>query len=223
MLIFKESKIMSNEHTNKVELIGFYGSDETHALSAWTSTKREINDEKRNRIDKLLNMLSSEEHHTPFEKSSLHFLITTDMATHIHILKHRIGVSFNSESPRYKELKDDKYYIPSDWSNDEQYLLIKHCEESLNKYHSCLSRLIAAGVSRKRAKESARFYLPYANQLTADVMFNFRSFMHFQGLRNSKHAQLEVREIAQNMLKEVYKTEQFNLSLDAFGWSKDKI
>lgn len=23
---------------NKVELIGYYGSDETHALSAWTST-----------------------------------------------------------------------------------------------------------------------------------------------------------------------------------------
>jgi len=211
------------KHENKIELVGFYGSDETHALSAWTSTKREINEEKRNRVDKLLNMLGEEGHHTPFEKSSLHFLITTDMATHIHILKHRIGVSFNSESPRYKELKDDKYYIPSDWEKDEQLLLIHHCEESLKKYHECLSRLINSGISKKRAKESARFYLPYANQLTADIMFNFRSFMHFQGLRNSTHAQLEVRKIAKNMLQKVYETEKFNLSLSAFGWTKEKI
>ena len=27
---------------NKVELIGYYGSDETHALSAWTSTTRNL-------------------------------------------------------------------------------------------------------------------------------------------------------------------------------------
>ena len=39
---------------NKVELVGYYGSDETHALSAWTSTSRDLTDEKRGRIDKLL-------------------------------------------------------------------------------------------------------------------------------------------------------------------------
>ena len=33
-----------------------------------------------------------------------------------------------------------------------------------------------------------------------DVMFNWRSFYHFQTLRNSEHAQLEVRELAQQML-----------------------
>lgn len=211
------------EYLNKAELIGFYGSDETHALSAWTSTAREITDDKRNRMDKLLNMLASEGHHTPFEKSSLHFLITTDLATHIHILKHRIGVSFNAESPRYKELKDDKFYIPTDWEQDEQAALITHCEESYKKYHDCLARLIAKGVSRKRAKESARFYLTYANQLTADIMFNFRSFMHFQGLRNSEQAQLEVHDLSNQMLQAVSATQQFTLSLNAFGWIKDKI
>lgn len=210
-------------YENKIELLGFYGSDETHALSAWTSTAREITDEKRGRMDKLLNMLGSEGHHTPFEKSSIHFLVTTDIPTHYQILKHRIGVSVNGESARYKELKDDKFYVPSDWSEDEQAKFILHCEDSLRKYHECLARLVAAGVSRKRAKESARFYLPYANQLTCDIMFNFRSFMHFQGLRNSEHAQLEIQELAKKMLKLVAETGQFNLSLNAFGWTKDKI
>ena len=108
------------EHSNKVELVGFYGSDETHALSAWTSTSRDLTDEKRGRMGKLLTMLATQGHHTPFEKSSMHFLVTTDIASHIHILKHRIGVSFNGESARYKELKEDKFFVPDDWSEDEQ-------------------------------------------------------------------------------------------------------
>ena len=212
-----------NMHDNKVELIGFYGSDETHALSAWTSTSRELNDEKRGRIDKLLTMLATNGHHTPFEKSSQHFLVTTDIATHIHILKHRIGVSFNGESARYKELKEDKFYIPNDWSDDEQVKLIRHCEECLEKYHACLTRLMNSGMSKKRAKESSRFYLPYANQLTADVMFNFRSLMHFMNLRFSGDAQKEIRDLAKAMLIQIEKTNQFSLSLQAFGWTKDKI
>lgn len=211
------------DHTNKVELVGFYGSDETHALSAWTSTAREINDEKRQRMDKLLNMLGSEGHHTPFEKSSIHFLVTTEVSAHIHLLKHRIGVSINAESARYKELKDDKYYVPEDWVSEEKKMLIDHCEESIKKYHDCLTRLVKNGMDRKRAKESARFYLPYANQITSDVMFNFRSFMHFISLRNSLHAQLEIRKIAQKMLQLTWETEAFPLSLAAFGWTKDKI
>ena len=81
---------------NKVELIGYYGSDETHALSAWTSTSRDLTEDKKNRIPKLLKMLAENGHETPFEKSSIHFLVTSDIASHIHLLKHRIGVSINA-------------------------------------------------------------------------------------------------------------------------------
>ena len=203
---------------NKVELIGVYGNDETHALSAWTSTSRDLSEEKRSRMSKLLHMLASEGHHTPFEKSSLHFLVTTDIATHIHLLKHRIGVSINAESARYKELKDDKFYLPVDWDEEEQKKYICFMEDALKQYHDTLNRLVAKGVTRKRAKESARFYLPYGNQITADISFNFRSFMHFQGLRNSEHAQLEVCNLAKDMLHLVKLSGNFNESLKAFGY-----
>jgi len=203
---------------NKVELVGFYGNDETHALSAWTSTSRDLNDEKRQRVGKLLLQLGQEEHGTPFEKSMIHFLVTTDIATHIHLLKHRVGVSINGESARYKELKDDKFYVPVDWDEDEKTKYINFMDNALKQYHECLANLVAKGVPRKRAKESARFYLPYGNQITADISFNWRSFMHFQGLRNSEHAQLEVRELAQEMLRLVKETNQFPLSLKAFGY-----
>jgi len=211
------------DYNNKVELIGTYGGDESHALSAWTSTSRDLTDEKRNRIGGLLKMLAENSHGTPFEKSSIHFLVTSEVASHVHLLKHRIGVSINGESARYKELKDDKYYVPIDWDMEEQNQYITHMEESLKKYHECLARLKAKGISTKRAKESARLYLPYGNQITVDILFNFRSFMHFIELRNSEHAQLEIRNIAKQMLIQTYETQQFNLSLEAFGWTKEKI
>lgn len=85
------------EFRNKVELLGYYGSDLTHAQSAWTSTVRDLTEDKLGRVDKLLKFLAQEGHHTPFEKSTLHFLVTVDQATHIHLLKHRIGVSINGE------------------------------------------------------------------------------------------------------------------------------
>ena len=202
---------------NKVELIGFYGGDEAHALSAWTSTSRELTIEKRGRMGKLLTDLAQNGHETPFEKSSLHFLVTSDISSHIHLIKHRIGVSVNAESARYKELKDDKYYVPIDWDDEERERYVLFVEGALQQYHQTLERLVAKGVSRKRAKESARFYLPYGNQITADVMFNFRSFVHFQRLRNSLHAQVEIRNIASKMLDLVKDTGFFDMSLKAFN------
>jgi len=205
---------------NKVELIGHYGGDESHALSAWTSTSRDLNEEKRGRIDKLLFMLAREGHHTPFEKSSLHFLVSTDIASHIHILKHRIGVSVNAESARYKQLKENNYYIPKDWPVTWSQKLVDYTEDGLKLYHQCINSLTENyGFDRKRAKESARFFRPYNTQITADVMFNFRSFAHFIGLRNKENAQKEIRDIAEEMLTLVKNIEcnPFKFSLEGFN------
>jgi thymidylate synthase (FAD) len=200
---------------NEVELMGVYGNDEIHALSAWTSTNRQIGFKKRSRIGKLLKMLASEGHMTPFEKSSLHFLVTTDIATHIHLLKHRVGVSINAESARYKEFKINKYYLPTDWPEDECKELEGFITDAFDRYHKCIARLEGQGYDRKRAKESARLYLPYGIQITCDIMFNWRSFAHFQKLRNDEHAQLEVREVAAEMLNLVDEQGDFPLTIEA--------
>lgn len=205
---------------NRVQLTGWYGSDETHALSAWTSTSRDLTDEKRQRIPQLLKMLADQGHHTVFEKSALHFLVTVDTATHIQLLKHRIGLSINAESARYKELKDDKYYIPPDWPADEQERYATFMEDAIQKYHETLKRLVDGGMSRKRAKESARFYLPYGNQITMDVMFNWRSFNHFLGLRMKPDAQREICWLAEEMLRQVREipNSPFQHTIEAFGF-----
>src|SRR5688572_27851023 len=102
---------------NTVELIGYYGDDKTFAMSAWTSTARDF-EEKKDRMPDLLGRLARDGHHTPFEKSLVHFLVVADTASHIHIIKHRVGVSVNGESARYKELKEDRFYVPPDWPAD---------------------------------------------------------------------------------------------------------
>jgi len=202
---------------NKIELLGHYGSDLTHAQSAWTSTTRDLTEEKLGRIDKLLKMLATEGHHTPFEKSSLHFLVTVDQATHIHLLKHRIGVSINGESARYKELKEDKYIIPRDWPKDAQEVLENYTKDTNAAYHLLVEKLTPQ-LGRKRAKESSRFMKMMNSQITMDVMFNWRSFYHFQKLRNDGHAQKEVRELAEEMLNQVKQIEgnPFKQTLKAF-------
>ena len=57
-----------------------------------------------------------------------------------------------------------------------------------------------------------------------DIMFNFRSFVHFQRLRNSEHAQFEVRALAQRMLELVQTIpgNPFKHTLAAFGLDKIK-
>jgi flavin-dependent thymidylate synthase len=153
-------------------------------------------------------------------------------------LKHRIGVSINSESARYKELKD-KWYIPEDWKNiyvqDTRYLglgdqqltwadlLNEQTKIAHRAYHQALKELTPV-LGRKRAKESARYFLTYNKQLDFDMCFNFRSFMHFQSLRNSEHAQDEIHYIADTMLNLVKGIRDsngenpFEYSLAAFGY-----
>ena len=223
---------------NKVELLGHYGSDEVIACSAWTSTSRNLTDNKRKRIGKLINMLWSEGHETPFEKGIVHFLVDTDIASHIHLLKHRIS-SLNAESARYKELKEDKYYLPEDWgeitvgkstynsetrfktSEEHKWIdiLSEYTSIGNSLYHQCIEDLTPT-LGRKRAKESARFFKTYNSQIQADIMFNMRSFANFQKLRNSEHAQLEIKDIAQQMLELVKDIlgNPFQYTLEAMGY-----
>lgn len=220
----KKRKRKRRKNLNHVEWAGeegkpgWYGGDITHALSAWTSTSRDLTDEKRARIPKLLEFLATENHTSPYEKSYLHFLVTADTASHIHIIKHRIGVSVNAESARYKEFTEDKYHIPEDWPPGMQLDLEEFTQDAYRRYHKALEILEASGLSRKRAKESARYYLPYSIQVKMDVGFTFLSFIKFQKLRNDDHAQLEIHEIADKMLQLVKETGAFNASLAAWGF-----
>ncbi len=201
----------------EIDWQGSYGGDKTHALSAWTSTDRSLDSAKLLRIPELLKFLATEGHHTPFEKSMIHVLVRCDTATHIQILKHRIGVSVNGESARYRQISPT-FHIPQDWPIEWQLDLQDFCRQGEAMYGKAIQELEPI-LGRKRAKESARFFLPYASELTLDVSFNFRSLMHFCNLRYDEHAQEEIQNVAQGILQMVKDTNEFNASLAAFGFN----
>ena len=208
------SKVKPHEFKNTVEFIGYYGSDESIAKAAWVSTDNVLTDEKKERIPTFVKGLWEEGHETPSERGILHFIVNMEIASHIQTLKHRIGVSVNTESARYKQLKEDKFYIPEDWrgvpvdslsgidkkqfGDTWEVVLWRFSELSNYLYHSALTDLIPY-LGKTRAKETARFFKTYNSQLKSDVVFNIRSFAHYMELRNTEHAQKEIREIADTM------------------------
>jgi len=217
---------------NKVELIGWYGGDKAIARAAWTSTQIDVDAKTDEQIkdliiNKLWNNGSGKPHKTPFERGIVEFNITCEQASHIHLLKHRLA-NINGESARYKELKEDKYYLPEDlgWNQEMKTTnmswvekLAEFTEEGNKLYHQCLEELTPI-LGRKRAKESARFFKTMNSQLTLSVMMNMSCFSNFYTLRHDEAAQKEIQWIAAEMLECVKNIEgnPFQHSLAAFGY-----
>lgn len=234
---------------NKVELIGWYGGDRAIARAAWTSTQIDVEAKSDEQIrellvNKLWNNGSGKPHKTPFERGIVEFNITLEQASHVHMLKHRLA-NVNGESARYKELKEDKYYLPKDWDiqiSKESFEILekeygyyglewagcaldwKRLLEDYTKlgnflYHLSLKEL-APILGRKRAKESARFFKTFNSQITLSVMMNMSCFNNFYNLRADKAAQVEINDIADDMLNCIKQIDgnPFKYTLEAFGW-----
>ena len=204
-----------NDHRDKVELLYIDGSDERIALAAWTSSTLEVNDERRERIPALVHSLWRQGHTSPFEHSLLSFRLIVNNSTHIQILKHRC-LSINVESARYRTYRKNKTYIPEDLNEDWQNLLLSMTESCWKVYHRLILDHEELGLEKSRAKETAKFFLPMSTQVQMFVTFNLHSFFHFQKLRNSRHSQKEIRDVAQKMWDLVEESGNFRHSLEAF-------
>lgn len=109
------------------------------------------------------------------------------------LARHRIGVGMCVESQRYVEQTNTKYIIPPDLDynkvDSEKSVIFE------NAIRNCLSAykdLLALGVK----KEDARFVLPECISTRLSIYFNFRELRHFISLRTDKHAQWEIRALA---------------------------
>lgn len=246
---------------NTATLIGYYGGDNSHSLAAWSSTFLELRidlpEDVNMRVDKLvehilsnskrirdvkglLSYLAEHSHNSPFRFSSLHFVTCTDIATHIQFLKHSVAMSAeNAESARYKELKEDKYYLPQDWkgininfdnfdplsyeifqSEQDWFNILDMYTNLGNKlYHAALKDLIPI-LGKARAKESARFFKTYNSQINSNKFMSFDGFLQIYQKRNLKtHSQREVAEVVELMLNEIKNIpgNPFKYSLEAFN------
>jgi len=236
-----------DQHRNRVELLDYMGSDASHCLAAWASTFFELGiplpKDPKMRVDQiveyilskgkrmrsvedLLHYLATESHESPFRMSSFIFGMTTEIATHIQKLKHAVILEAeNGESAKYKELKEDKFYLPKDWLDfgevgERWYNKLRDCSNHNNAlYHQCFKELKEAGMSPKRVKESARFFKMYNSQINSINKFSFAGIMTLYKKRTVEFAQEEIKQVAKDMIECIREIpgNPFELSLKAFN------
>lgn len=160
----------------------------------------------------LINFLMREKHGTPFEHNAFRFHVKCPVFVAREWFRHRIG-SFNEFSARYSEVEND-FFTPSVESVRKQVgkpgaysfepvdkqlskEVIAVIEENNRRSYGMYTYLMQIGV----AKEMARMVLPVSMFTQFYWTVNARSLMNFLALRNSKHAQYEIRWFASEVEK----------------------
>ena len=223
----------------KVELQDTMGTDRSIAEAAWTSSYEY--EKKKNRDDddvsRVVNMLADLRHSVPFESVVFRFWIKMPIATDRQFMTHRLQ-SASGLSGRYRTMPSEWLNIPNDVHEilDKLGELGKHMREAYKQSCSTANALYSADISVckierdcgnisekefKRLREFYRGILPQHNMTERVSIMNLRAFGNFQYLRNSEHAQPEIRQIAKLMLKQVEDANICPIAIEALkrnGW-----
>jgi thymidylate synthase (FAD) len=225
----------------EVELQDHMGSDRSIAESAWTSSLVKSSKSKKpdEDVSKVIKYLAEHKHSTPFESVVFRFWIRMPIYIDRQHMTHRIA-SHNGLSGRYRTLPSDFMSIPQDVMDivskvDPAKSLMwkaqydKLCKDSHDFYLSALNDLKTAQTSGiidnreyKRAREIIRGPTPIATMTERITTMNLRSFANYQKLRNSEHAQVEIVDVAQQMLEQVKLKNICPISvscLESTGWN----
>jgi thymidylate synthase (FAD) len=159
-------------------------------------------------------------HGSILEHASWTFLITGVSRSLTHeLVRHRAGFAFSQLSQRYVDESNTEFIEPdiiaSDhemhtiWSETMQQIrnayirLYELLEERLQQSdfsHRWLPSNASATDKRKIARQAARSVLPNATETKIVVTANARSWRHFVEQRCSRHADYEIRKLANTIL-----------------------
>lgn len=223
----------------KVELQGVFANDRTIAESAWTSST--LNGKKSLRTDddvtRIVNMLADSGHSTPFESVVFRFWIKMPISADRQFMTHRLQ-SANGLSGRYRTMPADWQDVPQDVRDilvklDSDVLCMeyeRYCQEANEWYQKALTyfkRFEKLGdISNseyKRLREFFRGVLPQNNMTERTTTMNLRSFANFIRLRNSEHAQPEIRQVAKLMLEAVEQSNSCPVAIAALKRNEWRI
>jgi thymidylate synthase (FAD) len=201
-----------------VELIKHSAADSDVIWAARVSTAGEESaaelqkDPERSRG--LINFLMRDRHGTPFEHSSMTFLITAPIFVFREFHRHRAGWSYNEESGRYRELAP-VFYVPGPGrklvqqgrpgkyeftsGNAAQHRLASDAMRTAYQHSYALYEdMLGNGIAR----EVARAVLPVGLYSSMYATCNARSLMHFLSLRTT-HEQASVPSFPQREIEMV--------------------
>jgi len=186
-----------------VGLIDMLGSEVT-ILNAARVSFGKMKTEMEDKDVGLLNYLIENKHTSPLEHVVFTFSVHCPLFVRGQWHRHRTW-SYNEISRRYTEI-DLEFYVPPkmrqqaeinrqasvDWDKTDDTPLrnkiAKHNQVSLDLYNE----LLEAGVCR----EQARGILPQNMMVTFWATVDLNNLLHFLDLRDSDHAQWEIREYA---------------------------
>ncbi|OMC11278.1 FAD-dependent thymidylate synthase [Mycolicibacter heraklionensis] len=151
-------------------------------------------------------------HFSVLEHASVTFYITgvSRSATH-ELIRHR-HFSFSQLSQRYVPEPDSRIVVPPGVEDDPelQRILTEAADASRAAYTELLARLEAkfadqpnATLRRKQARQAARAVLPNATETRIVVTGNYRAWRHFIAMRASEHADVEIRRLAVECLRQL--------------------
>lgn len=168
-------------------------------------------------LDKLMDF----GHFSPLEHASFTFAIegVSRVLTH-QLVRHRIA-SYSQQSQRYVKLEQFEYIVPPaiESNAEAKAVFIQAMEADQAAYDTIVALLQekltqqyleeghlpkkAKSMAEKKAIEDARFVFPNACETKIVVTMNLRSLHNFFEHRCCDRAQWEIRELANEMLRQV--------------------
>jgi thymidylate synthase (FAD) len=153
-------------------------------------------------------------HLSVLEHGSVTFYITGISRSLTHeLIRHR-HFSYSQLSQRYVPESDASFVEPEVIAEDpvlhEKFL--SAAQASVDAYTELLAGLEAkfgdvpsATLRRKQARQAARAVLPNATETRIVVTGNYRAWRHFVAMRATEHADVEIRGLAVECLRELHK------------------
>lgn len=158
---------------------------------------------------KLIRYLMNNKHGSPFEHGYITYILTAPIFVFWDHVRHRIGVSYNIESSRYRELeptffvaKESRtqtgrpgHYVMSTGSPEQTETMREANAEANLAAWNAYQRQLQAGIAREQAMQ----VLPMNTVISGYVSFNPRSLMNFLELRLGP-ARKEMQQVATEYL-----------------------
>jgi thymidylate synthase (FAD) len=151
-------------------------------------------------------------HLSVLEHASVSFYITGISRSCTHeLIRHR-HFSYSQLSQRFVPEREAKVIVPPAIDGDPELeaLFLEATEQSRAAYVELLGVLeqkldgvTGAALRGKQARQAARSVLPNATETKVVVTGNYRAWRHFVAMRASEHADVEIRRVAVECLRQL--------------------
>ena len=151
-------------------------------------------------------------HLSVLEHGTVTFYLTGISRSLSHELVRHRHFSYSQLSQRYVPEHDAEFVEPAVIAQDPELhdLFVAAVGAAQDSYTALLAGLERTFIDvesatgrRKQARQAARSVLPNATETRIVVTGNYRAMRHFVAMRASEHADVEIRELAIAMLREL--------------------